>query len=386
MPMDYVGQLASAVISGEVKLITREDGLTLSALFEAYHIPYADITAIESPNYDIRITTEKNTFLISRLGNIREAFYGELYAAYNRKVRKALFVGGTALFRTHGEFRYKEADISVQGTALIEIYENCVLILPPDDNGRRIPLCFVSRMDRGNFELTLELDTGESYSFIRLGYDTEPFAEGITKCLYTLRENSIKAAKELDGALTPSQLQAIGRMMPEGVSVALGRLNELAPSFVKAVEAKIGESRIVEEYQVFKEICDPLRISVGMKSYLAGEAAENILWLICPGSKPGVAAVELALSTESSAATFLYQGFDQWENFCRRLNQAMEAINFKREVIRLTEEELSKQEYQDYIMAVKRNISLQFIRRHFGGRVIHSSPERWKQELIAFMQ
>lgn len=64
----------------------------------------------------------------------------------------------------------------------------------------------------------------------------------------------------------------------------------------------------------------------------------------------------------------------------------MEAINFKREVIRLSEEELHKREYEDYVMAVKRNISLQFIRKHFGGRVIHSSPEKWKQELLNYMQ
>ncbi len=38
-----------------------------------------------------------------------------------------------------------------------------------------------------------------------------------------------------------------------------------------------------------------------------------------PGTKPGVAAVELAISEESSATTFLYQGFEEWDIFCRRL-------------------------------------------------------------------
>ena len=386
MPMDYAGQLASAVMEGEVKLLVEEDGLTLSSLFDSYHIPYAELTAIEAPDYHILIRTEKDSFLISRLGMIREAFYEELYAAYNRKVRKALFVGGKPLLETRGEFHYRENERSVRGTALLEVYENCILILPPDDNGRRVPLCFVSRMNKGNYELSLELDTGESYTFLRLGYDTDPYADCITKCLHTLRENSIQAVKGIDGTLTPSQLQAIGRLMPEGVAVQFSRLYEIAPSFVKAVEDRINESRIIEEYKVFKELSDPMKICIGMKSHLAGEDAENILWLICPGAKPGVAAVELAISEEAAAATFLYRGFDQWEIFCRRLNQAMEAINFKREVIRLTEEELHRSEYGDYIMAVKRNPSLQFIRRYFGGRVIHSSAERWKQELLNHMQ
>ncbi len=386
MPMEYAGQLVSQVMEGEVKLLLEEEGLTLSSLFDSYHLPYAELTSIEAPDYNILLRTQRDTFLISRLGNVRETFYEELYATYNKKVRKALFISGTPLLNTRGEFLYNEAGRSVRGTALIEVYENCVLVLPPDDNGRRIPLCFVSRMNKGSYELTLELDTGESYSFYRLGYDTDPFADCISKCLYALREKAIKAVKEIDGTLTPLELQVIGRLMPEGVAVQLGRLEELSPTFIKSLEAKINESRIIEEYKVFKELCDPMKIHVGMKSHLAGEDAENILWLICPGAKHGVAAVELAISEEAAAATFLYQGFDDWEVFCKRLNQAMEAINFKREVIRLTEEELHKREYDDYVMAVKRNVSLQFIRKHFGGRVIHTSPEKWKQELLKHMQ
>ncbi len=386
MPMEYTGQLFSAALEGEVKLLIEERGLTLSSLFDACHIPYAELTAIETPEYQLLIRTKTDAFLISRLGSNRDAFYEELYAAYNRKVRKALFVQDKPLLVTRGEYRYTESGGSASGTAIIEVYGNCILLLPPDDKGRRIPLCFAKRMTKGSFELTLELDTGESYTFLRLSHDTDSFADCITKCLHTLRENSIRAVKEIDGSLTSSQQQVIARLMPEGVAVQFSKLYEIAPSIPKALEEKINESRIVEEYKVFKEICDPMRIYVGMKSKLAGEEAENILWLICPGAKPGVAAVELAISEESAAATFLYRGFEEWEDFCRRLNHAMEAIDFKREVIRLTEEELHRQEYDDYVMAVDRNRSLQFIRKHFGGRVIHSSEERWKQELLKHMQ
>lgn len=231
----------------------------------------------------------------------------------------------------------------------------------------------------------LILNTGESYSFIRLGHDTRFFTECLEGCLHTLRENSLKAAKEIDGTPGPAQLSAIARLMPEGVAVPLGRLYEIAPSFVTAIETKIAASRAAEEYQVFKEISDPMQICVGMKSGLAGEDAENILWFIAPGQKPGVAAVELALSEETAAATFLYEKFADWGVFRRKLNQGMEAVDFKREVIRLNDDELRKPEYADYAMAVKRNNALRFMRRHFGGRVIHSSPEGWKRELLMFM-
>jgi hypothetical protein len=64
-----------------------------------------------------------------------------------------------------------------------------------------------------------------------------------------------------------------------------------------------------------------------------------------------------------------------------QLNRALEAISFKREVIRLTDDELLKPEYAEYYMAAKRTASLQFIRKNFIGRLIHSSPEAWERKL-----
>ena len=384
--MEYAGRVASAAISGEAAFRIEDDGVAIVALFDVCHLSYADITAFAVKEHALSILTEQDTFLITRLGNACDAFLAELYAAYNKKVRKALFVRGKPLLETRGEYRYDEGGVITQGNALIEVYENCVLILPPDDGARRIPLCFLHEMDQGDFTLTLTLDTGESYSLLRLGYDSTPFAECIRQRLRALRENALDAAKALDGSLASSPLSAIAKLMPEGVAVPLHRLHAIAPSFVTALEAKIADSRVAEEYRVFQEVCDPKRICAGMKSGLAGEDAENILWLIAPGGKPGVAAVELATSEETAAATFLYRGFEEWEDFRRKLNQAMEAVHFKREVIRLTEEELRRSEYADYAMAVRRNRSLRFMRAHFAGRVIHASAEGWKRELLAFMQ
>ena len=128
-----------------------------------------------------------------------------------------------------------------------------------------------------------------------------------------------------------------------------------------------------------------MRICAGMKSHLSGEKAENVLWLISPAKKSNIAAVEFATSEDTAAATFLYRIGEDWEMAWRKLNHAMEAIHFQREVIRLKDEELLRAGYANYAMAVKRNGALQFIRRHFAGRVIHSSPQRWKQELLLYM-
>ena len=93
------------------------------------------------------------------------------------------------------------------------------------------------------------------------------------------------------------------------------------------------------------------------------------------------AAVEFA---EADSATFVYRTGGDFDGFARQLNRALEAIDFKREVIRLTDDELRKPENANYFMAAKRTAALGFIRSSFVGRVIHSSPDACKRKLQEF--
>ncbi len=420
--MDYTGQVKSPFINGEAKLSVGKDALTLITPLDVHAIPYVDVTAIQMEGYAVKITTETEAFAITQLGFDCERLYDEVYAAYNAEVRRALFAHGTPTVTARGEYSYTENGISVRGNALFEVYGDCVLLFPPNDKARRVPLCFVAALEQRDYRLTLRLDTGESYTFSKLGYDTEPFSDAIAKQLRTLRENAIKAARDIDGRLTSVQAAAIAKLMPEGVAVSIGALSAVAPSFVKALEEKIKESRSAESYAVLKSICDPAQICVGIKKRFAEwrpvetaedgeegdetaamdvpatedcssevesgdecEPDEYMVWMIAPGSNGNTAAVEFAVAPNESAATFIYRFGGGFEAFARTLNRAVEAIAFKREIIRLTDNELRKPEYAKYAMAIRRNGSLRLIRQSFAGRVIHSSMEKWKRDLLSYM-
>ena len=111
-----------------------------------------------------------------------------------------------------------------------------------------------------------------------------------------------------------------------------------------------------------------------------------MLWLLAPGENGHTAAVEFAVAEGEAAATFIYRFEGGFDAFARSFNRALEAISFKREGIRLSEEELLKPEYAHYFMASRRNAALRLIRACFAGRVIHASPEKWKAGLLAYMQ
>ncbi len=281
-----------------------------------------------------------------------------------------------------------------------------------------MPLCFVTAIERGAFTHTLHLDISESYTFSKLGYDTEPFDDALTRRLHAIRKQALDEVKALDASLGIAQVATIAKLMPFGILASMGSLSAVAPSFARVLEAKIDDSGAAESYSVLKTVCATEQICVGIRqnfgrgsiidnpdknennetleeteaatddaSKKAGDETEanNMVWILAPNIKGGIAALEFAVAENESAATFIYRFEGSFEHFTRSFNRAIEAVAFKREVIRLSDTELRKPEYSEYAMAVNRNTSLQFIRSCFSGRVIHSSPERWKQGLLKFM-
>ncbi|MCL2655343.1 MAG: hypothetical protein FWD65_06580 [Coriobacteriia bacterium] len=406
--LDYVAQVDSQSLKDEAKLSISEDGLAVTTLFNPLFIDFADIVSFEKQGYCAVVVTGTDRLTFSSLGNLLDAFCLELQTAFNARVRKALFISGDPCFEAEGEFEYAEPQsaagaqtaagaqqtaagaagaqqATARGQARIEVYDDCVCLLPPDNRARRIPFAFMTGLQKGNFELTLTLNGGEQYSFIRLGANTDAFEASIRARLHAWREDALDAVHKLDGSLSQTQLAALATLMPQGVAVSAGQMAAIAPSYLAAVEAQIAASRAADTYAAFKEICAPDEICIGMKTNLAGEQEENILWFIAPSKTKPTAAVEFAVDEDTAAATFVYNTGSDRADFIRRLNRVMEAIDFHREVISLPDDQLASAENASYRMAVKRNAALRSIRESLAGRVIHSSPDAWTTTVRSYL-
>ena len=463
---EYTAQATSPLVNGEVKLRINKNGLMATTLFDVVEVPYAEVNALELADYNVIVRADSGTYVFSRMGSWCEPFYTALCDAYNSAVLRSLFISGKPTITSKCDYRYTEGRFSGSGLAPVHVYGNNVTALPPDLGARRVPLCFVRAMDKGDYELTLSLDTGETYSYARMGYDTAPVEAAIEKNIRALREKTLTAVKEIDLSLTTTQASQLAKLTPEGAAAPFGQLAAIAPSFTKALEKKIAATRAADSYKVFKELCDPTQIWVGFRrieaakdgdgdadgtagalggmlgglagglagglgSGLAGAgglianlanslggslgggglgdgglgggglgegsssdgAANNeeaplpsdpfLLWMIAPSPDGRLAVVEFA---EANSATFVYRTGGDFAAFARQLNKALEAISFKREVIRLSYDELRKPENAIYYMAAKRTVALQFVRANFVGRIVHSSPETWKRNLVDHFQ
>jgi len=74
------------------------------------------------------------------------------------------------------------------------------------------------------------------------------------------------------------------------------------------------------------------------------------------------------------------------DKFITAINRCMLAINFRREPIYLPDEKLEESRYQRYKFAIQKIPSLQTLRGLFIGRVIHASPEQWKQDVMDLLK
>jgi hypothetical protein len=103
--------------------------------------------------------------------------------------------------------------------------------------------------------------------------------------------------------------------------------------------------------------------------------------------------------SSTTGATYLFKIMDQkeytqanaeeltrkLEDFTKSINRAMIDINFRREPIYLSEDQLNSTKYVQYRFAIQNIPSLRLLRSLFIARVIHSSPEQWKSNISSLL-
>jgi hypothetical protein len=73
------------------------------------------------------------------------------------------------------------------------------------------------------------------------------------------------------------------------------------------------------------------------------------------------------------------------DSFIKNINRSMIEINFRREPIYLTEDQLDSTEYTQYRFAIEKIASLKTLRDQFIGRVIHASQKQWKTDVTSLL-
>lgn len=390
LAMEYKGKVDSPLISGEVSLIIGDTGLAISSLLETIEIRYYEMDAVRAADHKVFVIADQGRFVFEKMGQWCEPFYRALREAYDAEMRKALFVSGDPVMTAGGDFSYLENDNGSGadegafvhcGKADIELYDHAVCFLTGDINSRRVPLCFVRELVKNDFEFKFILDNGDIYSCSKLGYETDPFEKRVSERIQALREKSSGLLKQIDPGLTSVQLNVLSREMTEGAAVPVRFISDTAPSLLTSIENAILESRIGETFGELKSNSNSESMFVGIKK--EEDAEDVMIWIIATSPAGGTCAVEFAGGDDDAAATFIYKYEGNFGEFAGKLNHALEAIDFKKDVVRMSEDDLKDPGNPGYALALKVNKALRLVRSCYSGRLIHSSVDSWVRNLLA---
>ena len=415
---EFEGYTECPLFSEECKITLEKDGLTIAGRFHQLPILYGEIRAIKAGEYRLELDTAGGGVAFSRMGPQLQWLSDKLTDAFNDAVAEALLAEGEPAMAARCEYMAKEGEVSHQGEAAVRLHEDCLLLLPPNENARRLPLCWLTGLDNKNFALELTLATGEHYTLTKMGRDLDELDRQLTAKLCDLREKTLEWHKKLAPSLGSMQAAASGSLMPLGRAAGFGKLGQMAPPLASALEEKLGGSRMADTFPWLRDLCGgeglllgaipapekaegeqpamamPAGVELGGMMNMTSPSAEEgaqaeeapaepppILWLMAPDREKTVAAVELALADNEAAATYLYRIEGGWEAFALLIDRALEAAGFQRETILLSEDKLALPEHIKDAMLLKRTPALQTLRRCFVGRAIHSSRERWRRDI-----
>lgn len=427
----FQGYVECPLFAEECSIRLEEKQIAFVGRIRQLAIMYGEISSLYIANYKLMLVTESGVIAISRMGQALQWLYEKLYDAYNGVVLGALKVTGTVLLQLAGEYQAEEDGKVHDGPAVILLYEDCLCILPPNENARRLPLCFVKEAGISAYTYILELYSGERVTLSKLGRELDVLDLRLTQQLQKLGEKTSSWHKELAPGISSMQAAYAVELMPYGRAAQFQKLSETAPRLAAALEAKLKESRIGGTYPWLLELCgganfwaglapapqkpagmegleslgllsggapDLSKLSEALKapganaehSPVAGalsadtlteQAPEHVAWILVPDQTMQIAAVELSLADNEAAATYLYRIPGNWETFAILIDRALEAATFDRQFIRLSEAELQEPEHLEKRMLVKRTPALKLLRQQFAGRAIHSSLERWKKDI-----
>jgi hypothetical protein len=239
-----------------------------------------------------------------------------------------------------------------------------------------------------------------------MGEKLDFFRRSLSKATNELSSKAQSLVKEFLPTADPIKTRKLAFLLREGRAAKRADISSVSPEFWETLEARLEASGSKEEYDYLKSMSQHERICIGIKRGLMGELTGDYVWFLIPiysanSAKPGNAvAMEAVSEGDTGRATYFFRMLSrkdysnynlddlhrEFDAFVRKINRCMIEINFRREPIYLTEKRLTDPQYARYRFAVQRLPALQDLRSLFIGRVVHTSPEQWKKDVVDLLK
>jgi len=297
----------------------------------------------------------------------------------------------------------------------------------------RIPYCDIARVREESYQVAVDTEYGESFVLCRMGREFDPWKRDLSAAMNALTIKVQSSVKELLPTSDPSIIRRVARFMKEGKAARRLDIDSISPDLWGNMEKKLEAIGLKDEYAFLKSLAQGNRMCIGIKRGLMGDLTGEYVWFLAPiystnPKEPGNAiAMEAAASGDKAVgkaggedagaeegggeaagrvgrgggkATYFFRiaGRADYPSFkslqdleaavdraIARMNRCMLAVNFRREPVYLTDEQMGEPAYARYQYAVQKIPELRELRQLFIGRAIHSSPEQWQKDIKSLL-
>lgn len=373
-----------------------------------------DIIGIETENYRIILPlTSKEKVILLNLGRCFEDFLRVLTNLRNEMIVKDLLMNETIRKPdVDMEFVYYDetGNERQKDIGKIRLYETGLVAIPQKGDVVRVPYSDIASVSEENHSVRLTTEFGEELVFSKMGSEFDPFLKTLSDIYDELQDKGVSSLKTLFLNVDSVSLRRIASIMREGKAAKRADIEAINPKLWRELEKKIDSTGLNESYTFLKTLAQQERICIGFKRGLMGDLTGEYMWFLMPiynigeketGNAVAMEATEATGEESSGRATYFfriasrkdypnYRSLEELDKetdkFIKKINRCMLDINFRREPIYLPDERLDEPTYFKYKIAIQRIPSLKLLRNLYIGRVIHASPDQWKNDVIDLLR
>jgi len=399
------------VASGSAKAILDDKSLVIEPISgENLVLSYTDIVGISDEDYSVKLfLSSMHKVKLNQIGYEYENFLVTLYRLKNELFIKYLLMNeGLRAAQIEADFIfYSQGEAVFKGLCEVRLYESALLVLPQKNKPLRIPYCYISGVREEDYSIIVETELGEKLTFAQMGEKRDFLRRSLSDAMNELATRTQKIIGEIQPQLETMKKRRLADLMKEGRAAEKVEIDKVVPEFWSSLEAKARAMGLTESYDFLKTLSQKDKISLGVKRNLSQNEVEDYVWFLIPiysddPSTPGNAvALEATTGTDEGRATYFFRILGRgdyavkrelselhsdYDGFLKTLNRCMIEINFRREPIYFTDEQLNDPKYIHYKYAVQEIPSLQKLRELFIGRVMHYNADQWKSDVTALLK
>ena len=391
----------------DCKVALAEEGLfVIPNKGKEFYLYYSDIERLKGIDNQIEaLVYDGFRYVFYYFGSYYEQFLHNLVSKRNYQMQKNLLMLDKDYqkeFEASFEFTDSERRTIKDGKAKIILYRNSLVVTPQEEDFFNINYCDIEKIDfePGKFSLNILLDLGEKLTLTMMGGRFEELKSDIERLIEEMYQRTAEMLKEyFPKGVSEWTILQLSRVLKQGKATRKSEIEEISPDLWGVLQRIIFKRPDEESSQEPDEerkaafdyllsLAGPENTYIGIRESFTSseEELKPIFWFLVAFPKENAIASEV--TNEEGHATYFFRikedgkpSPDDVKRKVKEINRSMQALNFRRDVIRASDDEIKSDKFSRYRVALRKLPYLNRIRQDFIDRAIHTSEESWRKEV-----